>query len=115
MTGHLIKLPPPPVAVVRTLSVRDVVGDPVLQHEPGRQLRPHRRHGAGAELQLEGHPVGVRPGVRGLLLRLPAAHQERAQRRGAAQRGGSGQEEQKRSDTNRRFRGGVHYRSAFPL
>lgn len=84
------------LAVVRTLSVRHVVGRPVLQHEPGRQRRPHRGHGAGAELQLEGRAVGVWSGVCGVLLRLPAAHQERTQRRRAAQRGGRSQEEQRR-------------------
>lgn len=90
---------PPPLfllAVVRTLSVWHMVGYSVVQHESGRQLWPHHRHGAGPDLHLEGHPLSIWNGVFGRLLRLPAAHQKRAQRCGAAQHRGSSQEEQRR-------------------
>lgn len=86
-----------PPSVVRALPVWDLVGRLVLQHEPGRQPGSHHHHGAVAELRLEDHPVGLGYDQRGFLPHLPAAHQERAPRRRAAQhRRGSGQEEQRR-------------------
>lgn len=92
--------PPPPTAVVSALPVWDLVGRLVLQHEPGRQPRPHPYHGAIPELRLEDHPVSLGYDQRGFLSHLPDAHQERAARCRAAQhRRGSGQEEQRRWDS----------------
>ena len=63
-------------SVVRALSVRDMVGNSLLQHESGWQPRPHYCHGAGPELQLEDDPVGIWNDLCGILPRLSAAHQE---------------------------------------
>lgn len=79
-------------SVVWAISVWDMVGSAVLQHEPGRWIGSSPGYGIASLLWLEDYPVHVRHHLCILFCHLPGVHKERTQRRRPAQHWGRSQE-----------------------